>query len=253
MNLYNNPISPAHRCEMSEEEIEDFSLIRTRAEKLLAIALQFDRTNEAALFDSLRIVREELASNADFFLPRGYYCPSPVLDLIVGNCKRGKILKRLTSRSRVSHRYIYGDQGLMIIEYIGDKGITDCCNREYLLREELKTIGVSFDRAGRINQVSEELFEDGRITDYFRARFNGLDGNYRLYHSDHEQYSYDERGLCQCNFKYASHGYWPVINRETYIFNRANGYLQSYYSVKNPSVIYTPKVKRLAMPPYFVK
>ena len=250
MKLHNRTTSPDPRFKIPPEYAETFSLMETRAEKLLAIALQFNETKKAAIFDGLQIVREEFANNTDFSLPRGYYCPSPVIDLIVGNCKRGKILKRLTSKSRITHRYIYGEQGLMIVEEFGNNG--KCCNREYLLREEQKITGISFDSAGRINHVLEERFEDGKIIDYFRATFNGLDGNHRLTQTHHEQYFYDEQGLCQCNFNYASHGYWAVINCETYNFNRVDGYLQSYYSVKNPSVIYTPKVKRLAMPPYFV-
>ena len=35
---------------------------------------------------------------------RGYYCPSPVQDLIVGNANRGRLLKR---RPAVNYDYIY--------------------------------------------------------------------------------------------------------------------------------------------------
>ena len=35
---------------------------------------------------------------------RGYYCPSPVYDLLVGNVNRGRLLKR---RPAVSYDYIY--------------------------------------------------------------------------------------------------------------------------------------------------
>lgn len=250
MNPYINIVSPDPRFKIPPEYAETFSLMETRAEKLLATALQFNETKKSGMFDCPQIVREEFVSNGDPFLPRGYYCPSPVIDLIVGNCKRGKILKRVTLRSRITHRYIYGKQGLMIVEKFGND--RKCFEREYLLHEAQKTIGISVNEAGNIRRVVEELYKDGKSIEFFYATFEAFDGNHRVTQTHHEQYFYDEQGLCQCSFNYAGHGHWPVINCETYNFNRVDGYLQSYYSVKNPSVIYTPKVKRLAMPPYFV-
>ena len=35
---------------------------------------------------------------------RGYYCPSPVIDLLIGNVSRGRLLKR---RPAVNYDYIY--------------------------------------------------------------------------------------------------------------------------------------------------
>ena len=53
--------------------------------------------------------REELCSGSDMFL--GFYNPSPVYDLIVGNVHRGRILKRITKSSKPSHKYGFDKDG----------------------------------------------------------------------------------------------------------------------------------------------
>ncbi|MBQ9673696.1 MAG: hypothetical protein IJV39_03625 [Ruminococcus sp.] len=44
----------------------------------------------------------------------GYYCPSPVFDLIVGNVHRGKILKRMTKRSRPVMKYGFNSDNQIV-------------------------------------------------------------------------------------------------------------------------------------------
>ena len=58
------------------------------------------------------VVREELSSGSDMAL--GFYNPSPVLDLVVGNVHRGKILKRITNRSKPDTKYGFGADGRMV-------------------------------------------------------------------------------------------------------------------------------------------
>lgn len=241
------------RLKALEEHAEEFSSMESRAERLLRVALQFNNSEEKERFGSTHVVREEFGRSEDFFLKRGYYCPSPVRDLIVVNCKRGKLLKRASSGSRVTHRYLHGEQGLMIVEEIADG---KCFQREYLLREAQKIIGISIRGAGHIHEVVEELFADGKITEYFHAVFEeiyGSSGEYRTTRTELEQYFYDEQGLVRCNINRASHGCRAVINCDTYYFNRVDGYLQSFYRQPHSSEPYTPKVKRLALPPYFVE
>ncbi len=74
-----------------------------------------------------KVVREEFCSGSDLFL--GFYCPSPVFDLIVGNTHRGKILKRITKRSVISHKYGFDIDGKILI--IDDFNNNTNCIYEY--------------------------------------------------------------------------------------------------------------------------
>lgn len=55
------------------------------------------------LYDSYskQVVRYEVGVGGEL-MHRGYYCPSLVEDIIVGNAKRGRIAKRITSRTKNS-------------------------------------------------------------------------------------------------------------------------------------------------------
>lgn len=39
-----------------------------------------------------RVVKKEFSRGGEC-LHRGFYCPSPVLDIVIGDCKRGKLIK----------------------------------------------------------------------------------------------------------------------------------------------------------------
>ena len=59
-------------------------------------------------------VRKEYARGGEV-IHRGYYCPSPVLDKIVGNCKRGKLIK--TPRKMPDYEYwIDSDNKIILIK-----------------------------------------------------------------------------------------------------------------------------------------
>ncbi len=71
-----------------------------------------------------RVVREELCSGSDLFL--GYYNPSPSIDLVVGNIHRGKLVKRLTDKTEVTHKYGFDESDrLLTVEFIPPKDCVD--------------------------------------------------------------------------------------------------------------------------------
>lgn len=145
----------------------------------------FDKANKDA-------VREELCSGSDMNL--GFYCPSPVQDLIVGNVHRGKILKRITKRSKPDMKYGFSEDNKAT--YICFSKSEDKTEPEWIAQAE-------YDRQGRIvcytlglfigfylselNQevytYSEKYMEEVLMWDYF-AKNSIRQDIYKLHHDN---------------------------------------------------------------------
>jgi hypothetical protein len=104
-------------------------------------------------------------------LHRGYYCPSPVLDLIVGGLKRGKLYKRKPDFGRYSYEFCFDSNNRLILV----KGVNEFTtpdsnyNEEYLLYNDDTTSGVEFDHTGDIVAVSRCTYENNKIVKYERS------------------------------------------------------------------------------------
>jgi hypothetical protein len=102
---------------------------------------------------------------------RGYYCPSPVLDLIVGGLKRGKLYKRKPDFGRYSYEYCFDSNNRLILV----KGVNEFTtpdsnyNEEYLLYNDDTISGVEFDHTGDIVAVSRCTYENNNIVKYERS------------------------------------------------------------------------------------
>lgn len=116
------------------------------------------------------IVKVEYSKGGET-IHRGYYCPSPVLDLIVGGLKRGKLFKRKPDFGRYSYEYGY-DTNNKLIRVRGVNEFTTPDSRydeEYLVYENDIVYGVEFDNMGDVDAVSRCTFENGNIVKYERS------------------------------------------------------------------------------------
>ena len=106
------------------------------------------------------VVRREYARGGQM-LHRGYYCPSPVYDLIVGGVKRGRLLKRLPSAKStpdVTFGFNEKDQ-LVTVERSGG-------GKEFIFYpEDGLELGIGF-MSDRVCLVSECRFAQGRLQTY---------------------------------------------------------------------------------------
>ena len=220
-----------------------------KAKFLLRVAQCFLQAGGPEEYQSKPVVREELAVGADGYLHRGTYSPSPVIDLLVGNCHRGRILKRPSSRSRISHRYLFDDEDLYMVLGYRAKDPNQVGTMEYLLHEEGLVVGITLSNHGEIYILSEERYNGENLTDYFWVACRNYGKEYAFIRGERESYVYDEEGILECTSSHFESGYYETVHR--YRFIREAGYLKSYFDVKNPAVIYTPGKKRLALPPYF--
>ena len=109
--------------------------------------------------------REEYGAGSRY-MPRGYYCPSTVLDQIITNAKRGKILKHITQRSKPTHRFVFDDAGKLII---AETKAPFPETTEYIVYEQNRILGFSFDASNKITALSEETYEQGLLKEYYFA------------------------------------------------------------------------------------
>lgn len=190
------------------------------------------------------ILREEHC--ADATLHRGYFHPSPVYDLIIGNTKRGKLCRK-TSRRLTHHFYYDCNNKLIRIEYLSGDRISHV---EHLRYNGQSIDGITVDCNGFLSAVTEETYEHGRIVFFSLTRCYHINGTYTCFDYHTERYHYDDEGLCKCHFVNLSPQSGYLIDR-TYTFERDSGFLVSYSpdsTILNaePQAKYTIRKKRKA-------
>lgn len=171
-----------------------------------------------------KVVRKELSSGGEL-LPRGYYNPSPIVDIVVGNTGgKGKLLKRITSKSKPAYEYCFDKDDKLILvnylhsncaellEYTGDTvtGITFSNNENY---EITQIIECKYDKSGRIisTLIARSSFNDCNINEI-----------------EKETYAYDENGL---NIAEYFHYFNGILNYDRFRFHHdKEGYLTEYQS-----------------------
>lgn len=126
----------------------------------VAKALEFEKSGKCEAFQQALPVKTECAVGSRY-LHRGFYCPSPVFDAHVTNIRRGRLLQRITNRSKITHRYFYGECGLYMVEYCEREVF-----REYILWDGDVRYGFVYSRSGDLNGVSAEVYKDGQLQTY---------------------------------------------------------------------------------------
>ena len=122
------------------------------------------RLNNA--LSSLQISREEFALQSRY-IHRGFYCPSPDLEYIVGNMRRGKIAERITSAKRLTNRYLFDKDGTLIAaETFYPNGSTKI---EHIFYEDNIVYGVSYNAIDNALEISVEQYADNKIIAYLWA------------------------------------------------------------------------------------
>lgn len=179
-------------------------------------------------------------------LHRGYYCPSPIIDIIAGGCNRGKILKRLTSNSTPSYKYGFNDENNIIFAC----NIIDKLN-EVIINKNNLSIGIVFSENYGIHAVAECLYDKGNIIFYNYGVFNPFSNS--IDEVKIEMYEYSNFGI-DCvyfiNFFYDRKN--SIFKKEKFKFyHNENGFISKfdYYAFDDNSEIrkietYDVKVER---------
>lgn len=173
-------------------------------------------------------------------LHRGYYCPSPIQDIVIGNNKRGPHSKTLRPEWAAGWYFRYAfdeNRDLMKVESIGP-GWTPI--PEYLFRVDDTVWGIQVEGT-HIRSVSREVYWNGRIKEYTLATVSSA----MLCQIKKETYEYDDMGLCGAALTQlemfdrfcqrpapfldeTAPSYKESLFRGAYRFERADGFLVSY-------------------------
>ncbi|MBE6655219.1 MAG: hypothetical protein E7608_07220 [Ruminococcaceae bacterium] len=180
-----------------------------------------------------KVVRREYSKGGECIY-RGYYCPSKIEDIVVGNVKRGRLLKRVKGSNPT---YCYGfDENDRIIS--AKKICTD--EYEFIYYKGNEQIGVNFRRDAMSIAISK--FENDKIISYELFHYDGYNKTIWEYQKEIYQYS-DERMLVIWEF-YNKFSDGIFFERTTYDFAVKDGFLSNYLADGVREYKVDPKIKR---------
>lgn len=212
---------------------------RSECDRLAEIGLslmgQIDQLRKTCETDTVRL---EYASGCKY-LHRGFYAPSPVIHLIVGGVKRGKLLKRVTAKANPAFEYGFNAAGQLL--WCNQLCNHEVVSTEYLIYEENAVYAVTVDSSGHLQTVTEEIRENGRLITYSKGLYSTFNGEATCYDFSCEEYTYDKEDIQYCHW----HHFMPspqntpsslkelglelsphsIYRKDLFFFERADGQL----------------------------
>ena len=184
-----------------------------KAEKERAEALQSDL--------AAKTVREERSRGGET-IHRGFYCPSLIADIVIGNCKRGSLCKEDHPKAIYTH-YFDGDDRHIATKQ-EDYGIA---STEYILHSDNKSLGIMFDEDDQIVTVAEcEYDGNGRIIKYIYALCDSTKN--AVVQCDKELYTYSGDKVIVDTSSLLRAASPVILTLNKYVFQIEAGYLKSY-------------------------
>ena len=180
-------------------------------------------------------------------LHRGFFHPSPIYDLVIGNVKRGRLVDISAANGELTHLYFYNQQGALI--RVESWFRNRLAYTEHLIYEPDRILGVTCNHLGILAAVSEEMYVQGILRSFSPANFHHLDNLYSCFELRMEDYCYDKEGLSACKMRIFSPGSDYLIDKQ-YSFRRDNGFLTLCID-ENPTSVqkeYPIRRKRKAQP-----
>ena len=163
------------------------------------------RNKELKLNEFMLSEKNRLAEKVDYYTPLlkdlrelavKYYCPSPVDDLIIGGCRRGKLLKRITKRTNPEREYLFDSNNrLVAVNSLLD---WKAVRTEVLIYEDNLVTGINIDNYDNsIIKLSECIYDsDNKIKSFLTASVSSNKATRtKIDEIELEKYSYDESGL----------------------------------------------------------
>ena len=158
---------------MFDFDLDKFKLIAFRndeaslKEEVLAIKeLIKSKPNGQKLFDEIapKIDRIEFGTGGEVVY-RGYYCPDLFSTFSVGGCNRGKLLKRVTKKSKITYEFGYCEDSLSLVKKF------DPSDQSIWLIELIERI--SDIELGLEFEVGKKARKIGRLTAVHISQFDG--------------------------------------------------------------------------------
>lgn len=132
-----------------------------------ASALTPEQRKELISWCNDRVVSYRYSRDGEV-LHRGFLCPSPIEDIVVGNCNRGREVKKTAANEKkITFEYGFSDQGLQIVRSPG--GYIGTIDTECVFYSGDDQIGYLFNEENEICKVSKCSFKDGKLLSYLWA------------------------------------------------------------------------------------
>ena len=180
---------------------------RALCEELNTIDRQYCGSVQEIYEEGLRQVVRRQYARGGCTLQRGYYCPSPVLDIIAGNKDRGRLLKKLSGK-QPDYMYGFSEAGeLLIIDGPWSALTNGPYYREVLLRDSEREIGLRFQEVfGKTELCGISICDTqkGRPVRYLYALVRDpVTGTFTEF--DMEVYTYEgERLITAVHYRYGN-------------------------------------------------
>lgn len=236
-----------------------------REQELQKLYDKYAQSYDALLKESERIICSTEYGYGGEVLHRGYYCPSPVIDIVIGRGSRGRHSKRKNEKKENDYVFYKDKDGrLVMVDTFAEFEDTGrvLYNREFIFYEQGRTVAPQF----RFNKGLPPIdivdltlcdYEEGRLTQYRRLHMYSYIENGTVVkwmknrQLDAEDYSYDSSGLLeQSTIGDMLPGYNPGFSHEftCKFFHDENGYLCAYQAAWgdgdfDPTVYKVPKYK----------
>ncbi len=213
------------RVQMTEEEYA--RLCAPYAERVSAFTdkRKAEKSKRQQLETALRAnaVRVEKSRGGEG-IHRGYYCPSLIYDIVVGNCKRGNLCRENNPNARYTH-YFDDDNNHIATVWHNEDGAPIIT--EYILHRGNNSVGFSFDNDGRLQTMAEcEYDERGRILAYVLVEFHHFRDEVTEYYEERYRYS-EESVVVETASLFV--GVSPaLLNLNRYVFQTEAGFLKNY-------------------------
>lgn len=202
----------AKQCAPYLEEVATF-VDRIKAEK--------GRKRELNALLIANAVRQEKSKGGET-LHRGYYCPSLIQDIVVGNCKRGSLCKENNPKAIYTHYFDCDNNHIATTKREGKFVST-----EYIVYDDNKSVGVMFDGSNQLETIAQcEYDEIGRILEYILVLCDTTKEDVVEYYK--ELYTYSEKNIMVETSNLLCTISPPILTIDKYVFQMEEGFLKSY-------------------------
>lgn len=176
------------------------------------------------------VVRKEFSRGGEC-LHRGFYCPSPVLDIVIGGCKRGKRIKN--PKKVPDYEYWFDSDDKLIL--VRTPNIPDGCDSsaigyELIYNHDGFTESVIFqidaDKTVRISGLTRCNYQNGRIESY---DFIEVSGNPFVCYDIRNELFFYENGILTSSVLQGYNFTAEMMGKRKYFYNyNSDGKMVSY-------------------------
>ena len=174
------------------------------------------------------VVRREQATGGGV-MHRGYYCPSLVMDIAIGNVNRGRLIKRLRTQ-KITYTYGFDalDRLVTVVEHTEEGDFF-----EYIIYEGNVQYGVQFHHhswSGEyLHDISRCCYEKSKLKSYERYVYDDYNKKFSLYQGEFYRYSKDS---LEWEWVEVLNGDMRYIRSLNYKFRIEDGVLVDYVTEK---------------------